>query len=323
MPVINYHEALNLTYNESKNLLLGNGFSIAQTEGAFTYKNLLEVSDIRNDSKIRKVFDKLKTVDFERIIFALENAAIVAKEYNNTALSKTLEADAVIVRNKLINAIRKVHPQNFTAIPETQIKACALFLNDYKNIYTLNYDLLLYWVQLHAGGFNDGFGLGEEHNNFRGPFDVEAHCNIYNLHGGLHLFLKSSRKLEKRIANGKDLLDSIESVITNDKRMPLFVAEASSDEKINRIESVPYLRHCYNKISNEIDNLFIFGHSADSNDSHIYDAIFSSNVRKIFFCVYNPNVNLQRIKEALAPFQTRNEDINVYYVDSETVPVWT
>ena len=43
--------------------------------------------------------------------------------------------------------------------PKVQRDACAVFLKHFGTIFTLNYDLLLYWVILHAAAkeFRDGF----------------------------------------------------------------------------------------------------------------------------------------------------------------------
>jgi hypothetical protein len=51
-------------------------------------------------------------------------------------------------------------------------------LSSFGKVFTLNYDLLLYWVILGRQQFADGFGLGTESNGFRGPFKTSARCNI-------------------------------------------------------------------------------------------------------------------------------------------------
>ena len=68
--------------------------------------------------------------------------------------------------------------------------------------------------------------------------------------------------------------------------------------------------------------LFIYGHSIAENDYHLYNAIFESNVDKLFVCVHRPEDNLQNAKEKLAQFRERNDQIEVIYVDSATVQVW-
>jgi hypothetical protein len=89
-----------------------------------------------------------------------------------------------------------------------------------------------------------------------------------------------------------------------------------------RINSVPYLRHCYDKLKGLTETLFIFGHSIAENDFHLFDAIFESGVKKLFICVHQPDDNLQAAKERLAQFRERNNQIAVEYIDAATVKIW-
>lgn len=322
MTLINLEAALEQTKNTDKTLLLGNGFSVAQTEGNFSYANLLSKCGLENEAPTRRVFAELDTVDFEEVIKSLEQAALVAIAYNKQDFSERLTTNAQQVREALITAIHEVHPDNFASIPPHEIESCSNFLRKFKEIYTLNYDLLLYWVSLHSGSFSDGFGLGEESQGFRGPFKEEAHCSIYNVHGGLHLFVSRDRNVEKRVAGAENLIEEISSTIRMQKRLPLFVAEGSTVQKLNKIRSVPYLKYCYERLFDIAGALFIFGHSIGDKDRHIYDAIFSSDIKSLYFCVFNPTANLQGIKEQLAPFKERNKKIKVHYVDASNMNIW-
>jgi hypothetical protein len=315
-------EALKDTKKSERTLLIGNGFSIAQTKGSFSYANLLDESGITDDSPIRKVFASLDTVDFEEIIQSIEHAKIVVNAYGERSLFEKLSEDANSVREALISAIHKVHPNSYAAINIENLESCSAFLRNFKEVYTLNYDLLLYWVNLHGEIFADGFGLGTRNGNFLGPFNEKARCHIYNVHGGLHLFPTKTREVQKLTAKSGYLLDEIGNVVKHEKQFPIFVAEGSSEEKINKIRSVPYLHYCYNKLSRLRGSLIIVGHSASPRDSHIYDALFSSDLSEIYFCVHNPTKNLHEIRERLAPFQTRNRDISVSFVDGDSVDIW-
>jgi hypothetical protein len=186
-----------------------------------------------------------------------------------------------------VHAIRRTHHAHREDI-EDVIPSCASFLSSFDQVFTLNYDLFLNWVclsdELHLP---DGFGLGERRNGFLGPFEAEAYCKVYNLHGGLHLFRKS-RTVEKRLAGDTGVIDAIAHTITVQKRFPLYVTEGTSAAKMTRIKTNDYLAHCYEKLCASKGNFFVFGHSASQNDAHVYEAIFSSGIEHLYFCVYKP-----------------------------------
>lgn len=133
----------------------------------------------------------------------------------------------------------------------------------------LNYDLLLYWVNLEKQTLGDGFGLGTQVRDFRGPFSDLAHCALYNLHGGLHLFLDDAGELHKALDSGNGVIATITDAITTKRRLPVYVAEGTSKQKMGKINSVAYLRHCYDKLRGNEAPVFVYGHSADDNDEHI------------------------------------------------------
>jgi hypothetical protein len=301
-------------------LLIGNGFSIKH----FSYKTLLEKSGLDADGPLRALFTSLNTVDFEVVIRALEDAALVERTYNKLKRADVLQADADKLRRALVHAIRKVHPVNRADV-EDVIPACAEFLRTFSTIFTLNYDLLLYWVILEdTRAFTDGFGLGEERDGFLGPFKRGAYCNIYNLHGGLHLFRTASDEVEKRLMGQSGVIDAIADVITRDKRLPVYVAEGTSIGKLAHIYSLPHLRQCYEVLCKSSGPFFVYGHSASDNDAHIYDALFRSDVSHLYFCVHKPTCDIQTVAGEIARYKERNEsDIEITFVDSETAPVWS
>lgn len=144
-------------------------------------------------------------------------------------------------------------------------------------------------MNLEKALLRDGFGLGDQIGSFLGPFKEHAYCNTYNLHGGLHLFQRPDGEIEKCVNAGDGVIAEITDTILTNKRLPVYVAEGTSSAKLRKINSVAYLRHCYDKLRTNAATLFIYGHSADSNDAHIYRAIFSSEIEHIYFGVYRPN----------------------------------
>ncbi len=297
--VISFQEAIKASGSLRRTILLGNGFSIAQGGDRFSYSSLLEKSGLRDGSLIRKAFKILKTFDFEIVMKALEDASQIEVAYNDEVKAKTFRDDAAAVRESLIHAITEVHPGAHFEVPDKQCEACAKFLIPFDTILTLNYDLLLYWVILRAGAtknFRDGFGLGEEVDGFR-MFSFSAHCNTYYLHGALHLFLNQERETMKRVLTGTTIVNDIADTIRKRSELPLIVVEGTATQKIAKIRSVPYLNHCYETLTSLGGNLIIFGHGVSDNDTHIYDAICRSRLKKIFFCVHNPAQRLGKLRE--------------------------
>jgi len=326
--VITFEEAIDRTNGSARSLLLGNGFSINH----FNYANLFDAAGFTEESPVYGVFKALDTFDFERVMRALESGALVTSVYGENALTQSLHDDARRLREGLIHAIRETHPAHKEDISDS-IPSCCRFLSSFGNVFTLNYDLLLYWAQLSAPGkFQDGFGLGEEKNGFRGPFQKHAYCNVFNLHGGLHLFENSRGEIEKRLDQGAGVIDAISETVLNEGRLPVYVAEGTSTAKVKRINSVSYLSHCFSKLQDLSGNLFVYGHSADENDRHIYAAIFRSvkaaqarekNLEHLYFCVYEPSRNLDEIHGRLAKYKASvGSALKFTFVDAKSAKVW-
>jgi hypothetical protein len=267
--IISFQNAIEITKGRDRTLLLGNGFSIQY----FSYKTLLEKADLKEDDPLRALFRSLETTDFEAVIKALEDASVVEAAYGNGQRSVEFDSDADRLRKALVQTVRATHPPYRDDI-RNEIPSCIQFLKLFDSVFTLNYDLLLYWVILEETElFRDGFGLGTEKAGFRGPFKPEAKCNIYHLHGALHLFRTPIGEVEKSIAGSNGGIDAIAETIVRDKRLPVYVAEGTSNQKLGKINSIPYLKHCYDELSESGGSFFVYGSSASVNDEHIFTAL--------------------------------------------------
>jgi hypothetical protein len=321
--ILSFDEAIKASGPRIRTILLGNGFSIAKAGGQFSYKTLLEKGDLPDNDPIRNVFRVLNTFDFEKVMKALEDAAQIEKAYGDKDRSNKFIEDAARVREALITAVHAVHPGTQFEIPKAQRDACALFLKNFDSIFTLNYDLLLYWVIVHAATskFSDGFGLGIQVEGFR-EYSSSANCNTYYLHGALHLFLGPRRETRKRVVTNSTIVNDITETVRRTQQLPLFVAEGSSSQKLARINSVPYLVDCYRTLQCLAGSIFIFGHSAGDEDRHIYEAVFGGEIEKVFFCVHRPDQDWLAVRQKLAALNEINKEIEVSYVDAATANVW-
>jgi hypothetical protein len=314
--VIGFDEALNKIGAESCSLLLGSGFS-ADYCG---YQTLLAKSELAEDAPCRRLFDKLGTCNFERVVRALEDAAVVGAAYGDDKQKEQLLADAEAVRQALITAVRAAHPTHRVKI-KNAIPNCIEFLTPFSRIFTTNYDLLLYWVIIDSTRFGDGFYLASDEDGFRGPFHEDRRCNVYNLHGGLHLFLRDDGETEKRLAGDDGGLDAIAQTIAQD-RFPIYVTEGTTQSKLKRIASVPYLMLCFQRLKESSGHFFVYGHSADETDAHIYRALFRSNINHLYFCVFDQD-KLAELDGRLANYQKSNRSkVGYTFVDSRSASVW-
>jgi hypothetical protein len=85
-----------------------------------------------------------------------------------------------------------------------------------------------------------------------------------------------------------------------------------------------YLMHCYEKLCASSGSFFVFGHSADQSDAHIYDALFRSNITHLYFCIHKPTDDkIKRIGGDLARYKVRTgSKVDYSFVDSESAHVW-
>jgi len=335
-----------------RHLMLGNGFSIACRADIFHYGSLYAQADFSKAPEAKAVFQALGTQDFEAAIRALENAARILPPYvpAGTDAQALMLEHAAILKEILVQTIAANHPHVPAEIPDEKFQACRQFLSHFigdkgGQIYSLNYDLLLYWTLMHEDipdvgkvtllEKNDGFGNDEDDPDadyvvWQG--ETAAHsASIHFLHGALHLY-DSGADLKKYtwVRKGVPLIDQARQAI-NSGAFPLFVAEGSSPQKKDKIRHNAYLyqglkqltanatqgRHCF----------FIFGHSLDHNDDHILNRLGRGRFPRLYVGIYGDpkSVDNQRIMErAMALTRLRHEryPLEVTFYDAGSANVW-
>jgi hypothetical protein len=83
--IVTFAEALHETSASKRQLLVGNGFSIALFSESFDYRFLLASADFGNVPQARAAFEALRTTDFEVVIQALRNAVALLAGRRNPA----------------------------------------------------------------------------------------------------------------------------------------------------------------------------------------------------------------------------------------------
>lgn len=343
--VLSFDEALAFARDARKqHLLLGNGFSIALKPDIFTYGSLYENADFSKAPHVKRLFEALKTQDFEVVIKHLQDAATVVEVYRPTAvtLSRSLRKDAAAIKDALVAAIAKRHPDRPYDIAPEKYAACRKFLSKFDHIFTLNYDVLLYWALMQ----DQVDKIHIEHDDgFRHPEDDPSkpwvswqqgnQATVSYLHGALHLF-DASTEITKYTwsKTDKPIVDQIRAALDEEK-YPLFVAEGTSASKQARILHSGYLHKAHRSFESCCKSsgnaIFIYGHSLAENDEHVLRCIAKGNASHLLVSIYgDPNsptnkaviANAEKLSTLRGPERGKRSALQVTFFDAASAKVW-
>lgn len=340
MELLTFGQAMALTDGCGKrHLMLGNGFSIALRPDIFTYRTLFErAQDSKKlSNELAKVFAKLGTTDFEMVMEALENAAVLVALYEEKSpeLAKRLRRDAERLRNVLAETIAEHHPSRPYDIKPEQYASCKRFLARFDGcIYTLNYDLLLYWTLMQSEvqpnvESDDGFRDTEEQDQEYVVWDVQNTNSqrVYYLHGALQV-CDAGAKLKKFTWSKTSvaLVDQIKQSLAK-REYPLIVTEGTSSQKLDRIQHSGFLNRAYRSLATIGGCLFIYGHSLAQNDEHLLKLIDNGKTKKIFVGIFGDPAtaaNQQIVARAkqFADRRRKGSEAQVHFFDAQSVHVW-
>lgn len=319
-------------------LLLGNGFSRACRDDIFAYGALFDRADFRKCSpKAQQAFGTLNTSDFEVVMRALRDTAALLELYGgetHAELRARLLRDAAALREVLVHAIADSHPSQPGEIAPESYARCRAFLAQFADIYTLNYDLLLYWAVMQeelqpSVSFDDGFRTPDDGPSEYVTWEVEKtdQQNVFYLHGALHIF-DAGHEVQKYtwVNTGIRLIDQIRGALETN-RYPLFVAEGESARKLARIKHSDFLARSYRSFAKIGGTLVVFGHSLANNDAHILQRISRGKIAHLLVGVHGDpeeatNRRLMRDARDLATGRPEKRPLLVEFFDSTSVEVW-
>ena len=283
-----------------------------------------------------------------------------------------MDSHVEALKGILVSAIAGRHPERPSDITEAQYRACRAFLAHFVGetrdrrdgggkdlrgyIYTVNYDLLLYWTLLHDqviqwNAENPLASILEqteplEHDDgFRTPdgepeapyvtWEAEGAAdgqNIHFLHGALHLF-DSGPDLQKKCwerSGGILLVDQIRAAL-DESKFPLFVSEGDTDSKLARIRHSGYLQRSLKSFAGVCRSpgasLFIFGHSLAPNDEHVLRQIEKGRIRTLYVSLHGDPASVSNraiINRAHRIALARHErnPLEVIFFSAESAEVW-
>ena len=297
---------------EPTSLLLGNGFSVAYNP-TFDY-------------------DSLKDEVFKEAFGGMGVEEIMLR------VSHTPDYLVDCLKKGFISAISTKHPHRQD---DNTIASCAAFLKHFSKVYTLNYDLLLYWT-INSDGelkrkFMDGFGFSKEGRPNGWP--NAAGTTTFYMHGSLLLHCSKTPqgnnpclqyptecmldkyKRPKTTASLIALAPLIQILnhFTRAGQYPHFVSEGESEKKYKQIQKCTYLKGCYDALKSESGILVTYGVSF-KNDYHILNAIKESNVKFCYVGIYGNDADAEALLWKAKSLRSDSRKVKVY--DTETAKVW-
>lgn len=318
----------------TRSIILGNGFGIsfdvAMGQNNFNWDSLLDLCDIEDGSELHRVLSE-NQFDFELVHQKLNNAIDILNLYDPTSLLiEQLEQQIQYLREQLIVAVGASHPPSFVR-PRTQaeqeqleerVSNCRRFLSGFNMVFSLNYDLLLYWVRCleypHLG--SDSFTrLGDDL-----VFSPSYYGNFFFPHGSLFIYRDGVSAKKSGSSMWNPILARLEHNIENG-RFPMCISEGTGQQKLKEIKRNHYLLHSYNKIKQSTGTIFTFGCSfLDGKDSHIIEAMCRSRANRIVVGEYRPDaVAIHRLHHEFARVQAEiGTNKTVVIADSEGAEIW-
>lgn len=343
MELLNYDQVFN-QLPETKHLLLGNGFSIS-CDPVFSYPNLFEyVKNVGISQEAIKVFEYLGTNNFEGVMHLLENSEWIRhcyklqyKKGSRISINKDLSA----IKTALVKAIAESHLAHPGRIDNKKKDHCVSFLEPYHNIFTTNYDLLLYWVAMH------GNALLNEHDGFRASIDdpqaeylvfqerLGRHKGILFLHGALHIYIQCG-ELRKHswIRSNKTLMELVRGGLDKGQ-YPLFIAEGKPEKKLEQMQNNGYLFYCLGKFERIQQSLVVYGFSFNKSDAHIADAIADNLMLEHLYVSIHGDISSKHNKQIIQNIELMKarrkkwlekvrsgKELYPHYFNASTAKIW-
>ena len=276
----------------------------------------------------RRVFEALRTNNFEAALSALRTAELVCRALGMDV--DTIHRRHDSVRVALMEAVRGRHVP-WRQLSEQVLATMRNELMRHSFVFTTNYDLLVYWAIMSAdpSPFRDYFwGSCGSHGDWV-CFDVndtdveETSTKVLYVHGALHLVELPGGQTAKRTA--RDDAGPLETFALPDPEekypvVPLVITEGSSEDKLEAIRRSDYLSFGYERLKTVPGPLTIFGHSLGEQDQHLSHAVIEAEKERaiaVSICAFSDDEAIER-KLAL---KMKFPRADLRFFDSESHPL--
>lgn len=300
-----------------KSLILGNGFGIAYDAAAgthsFRWDSLAELCNFDADSPLLLLLEQCY-YDFELAHQKINNAINVSEHYaEGQQFSSVMSSEVQVLRSELISAITNSHPPSLgrrctveeKKIIAARVSRCRKFLKKFKRVFSLNYDLLLYWVRCYDNDF-----LGKDCFKSNGDilaFVEDENAEFFFPHGALFINRRGVDAEKSRSSTDVPILARVKQNI-REGRFPMCVSEGTGEQKLAAIRDNNYLNFAYQRIEQSRGVIFTFGASfMEGKDDHIIEAMIKSPAKKIVVGEFEPT-EADRLR-LLHSFQSISEKI--------------
>lgn len=312
---------------QGADILLGNGFSINLYKG-FNYSELFSSFLDSLPEPKKEIYSNFTSDNFEIILKDLTKANEINAVFGiqDNQICEAIQE----IRNGLIRTVTDNHPRT-DEIDHERINQIENQLEFFSKIYTLNYDIFLYYVILRAKErfdkkdkkflYSDFFWRGgsKKYKFFEYPITNRRYIPVYYLHGAIFIF-NNGFSAKKRVIDfpNCNLLEAIGTDISEGE-IPLFISAGSSSEKNNLIRQNEYLTYCLNALTHNTETLVIYGASLMNQDQHIINAINLRIKRKIAISIYLNKSNVTQQKEEILRLKRLFVNQDLYFFDSSTL----
>ena len=275
-------------------LILGNGASITLAP-TLSYPSLFEAAKNLNhlDATQQAVFDFFGTHDFEFVLRALSHANAI-NGYLGVVEDQT-SSTYDLIKNTLIKTVKEVHPDY--GLAEDKLQPMAAFMEGFPTVFSLNYDLLVYWAIMAANDaaganlFKDCFGsdgrFNSDYDYLRRPHrELATSTLVFYPHGNLSLATDMWGTETKITNSASGLLDAITAAWNMGGNTPLFVSEGDSAKKLRSIGRNSYLNKVYSELSSPKSSALVYGWGFGVQDSHILTALARAGISRFGVSVY-------------------------------------
>lgn len=323
-------------------LLIGNGFSMAYDSKIFSYNALHNFITELDDEDLSKILGVIATRNFEVIMQHLDNfSELITAFGGDSKIKKRIDTARTKLKKSLLDAVKALHPEHVFKVPEEKSKACSNFLKRFLdsggNIYSTNYDLLLYWVLMRNDIIQSGDGCGRELENADEfvPEDEQIWSGLiwgknrdtqkmFYLHGALPFFDDGVAIIKEEYDAHNYLLQKIGARMEKGE-YPIFVTAGDGQQKLKHIMHNRYLTHCYENLCAAEGSLVTFGFNFGESDEHIIKAIniAAKHGRKVTNKLWSLYIGVYRDEDIAHIEHIRDKfKCKVHIYNAKTAHVW-